>query len=184
MLLSATEAERLIVRDALVPRSRAANDIRVKRKLAAWLKNLADAELILEHLPENQTRNMIEDDIIYSLLYTVDRLMEIKKFYPVAGPIESPDEWAAVIGEKITKPAEDLDIWRSKQLGERLERLNRFIGDDNPICRALNLEKLERMGLKDHLKENEKAEIRRLKQVYSSMVSYSRNEMIKASRKE
>ena len=180
-LLSEKERERLKTRDSLDQRTRAANDSRAKRKLAAWLKNIIDVEYILDHLPDDQVRDIIDDNNIYSLLYTTERLMQIQKFHPIAGASENPDKWSVVLDENIILPAEDADIWRSKQLGILLNRLDRFIvTNENPVCRLLKLENLARMGLTDRIRDDEMTGLRKLKQVSENMVSLARNEMIKS----
>ena len=180
-LLSEKERERLKTRDSLDQRTRAANDSRAKRKLAAWLKNIIDVEYILDHLPDDQVRDIIDDNNIYSLLYTTERLMQIQKFHPIAGATENPDKWSVVLDENIILPAEDADIWRSKQLGILLNRLDRFIvTNENPVCRFLKLENLARMGLTDRIRDDEMTGLRKLKQVSENMISLARNEMLKS----
>jgi hypothetical protein len=180
-LLSDVERERLIHRPQ-DSKTRASNDVRVRKKLRSWLQYLTDVALILEYLPEDQiVKEIVDDHDLYSLLYMSERLMEIKKFYPVVGPIENPEKWEIIIEETIKRPAGDDDIERTKLLGERLNSLSRFIGDTskNPICRALKLDKLERMGMGDRIKDDEKAGLEKLKQVSANMVSRARAEMVK-----
>lgn len=181
-MLSDLENDRLVKRSAQTPRDRATNDMRARRKLATWLKDIIDAELIIEHLPEDQTRDVFDDQDIYSLLYMAERLIEIKKFCPVVGSVENPEEWRAVIDENNTRPVENLDIWRSKLLGDSLNRLDRFYGAnrENPVWYVSSLERIARMGMNDRIKKEEMAGIRKVKQVSSEMVSQARDEMIKA----
>ena len=181
-LLSDMERDRLIHRPQ-DSKQRASNDVRIRKKLSSWLQTLTDVALILEYLPEDQiVKEIVDDHDIYSFLYMSERLMEIKKFYPVVGPVENPDEWEVVIDKTTKRPAEDTDILRSKFLGERLNSLNRFIGDSstNPVCHASKLEELERMGLGDRIKADEIAGLRKLKQASMDMVSRARSNMVHA----
>jgi hypothetical protein len=54
-LLTKMERDRLINRENMKDKkTRAANDVRAKKKLEAWLKNVPDVVLILKYLPEDQ----------------------------------------------------------------------------------------------------------------------------------
>jgi hypothetical protein len=180
-LLSNKEKERLRARDSLDPRTRAANDSRAKRKLEAWFKNIIDVEEILEHLPDDQIRDVIDDRDIYSLLYTAETLLKIQKFHPVGGAVGNPDRWSVIIDKDAIMPAEDTDILRSKLLGELLDHLDRFVlVNENPVCRLSKLEKLERMGLGDRIKADEMTGLRKLKQASMDMVSRARRDVVHA----
>ncbi len=181
-LLTKLEREKVLGRSNMTDKkARATNDLRVKRKLSSWLDNLTDVALILEHLPDDKTRSAISDVNIYSLLYLVERMLEIKNFYPVVGPIGNPAEWKVIIDDKTKKQAKEADVWRALQFGERLDSLNRFIGDgrESPISQALNLEKLRSMGMADRIKEDEMIGLDKLKQIGANMKSLAREDMIR-----
>jgi hypothetical protein len=130
-LLSDLERERLTKRETLDRHTRTTNDIRVKRKLAAWLENISDVMLILKHLPTDQSQRVITDDHIFHLLAIIDDAMRIDQFAPVEGDIENPEKWVA--GKR---PARELDILRAYRLHDPLQFLSRFYvkpGSTNPI---------------------------------------------------
>lgn len=79
-LLSDLERERLEKRDELDQHTRATNDVRVKKKLDAWLKGIDDVLYIVGHLPEDQLRKVFTDDHAFALLDLAERIMAIKRF--------------------------------------------------------------------------------------------------------
>jgi hypothetical protein len=139
MLLSEKERERLTNRAKLDKRTNSTNAIRVKRKLAAWLGNISDVVLILQNLPEDQLKDEVHDWHLYFLLNIVENLMEIKKFYPIDGDIEKPNEWEAVIkfdkktNLKNKRPVEEIDIVRGSMLAYHIGILGHYLGLQNPM---------------------------------------------------
>ena len=130
-LLSDLERGRLTKRETLDRHTRTTNDVRVKRKLAAWLDNISDVMLILQHLPKDQSRRAITDDQIFNLLDIIGATMKIAQFAPVEGDIEVLEKWMAG-----NQPATDIDIYRSYRLHNPLNLLLRFLtkpGGSNPI---------------------------------------------------
>ena len=78
-LLSNLEFERLMNRSK-EPHTRATNDGRVKRKLAAWLKNINDVFVILQKLPENQLKDALDEEDIDKLYSIIGEAMKIKNW--------------------------------------------------------------------------------------------------------
>jgi hypothetical protein len=135
VLLTKIELERLANRDS-DETTKKANDARVRKKLAAWLKNIDHIILILDNLPEDQIREVSADDDIYKLLFAASKLLNFKKFYPVKGNNEVPAEWYVVDGEgRKIRNVSDEDIRRADALGKALNRLNNYYktGPDNPV---------------------------------------------------
>lgn len=138
-MLSPLERGRLTDREGQNSKDRATNDMRVRRKLAAWLDDTRDAILILDCLPKEQLNDLIKDWNIYFLLKAAEKAMEIKKFYPVEGEADNPDEWMAVIEyknrteKKTVRPAEDLDIARASMLALHIKNLVQHLGPHSPM---------------------------------------------------
>ena len=80
-LLSELEFERLTKR-ANEPQTRATNDGRVRRKLSAWLKNMNDVFFILQKLPKDQLKEVIQKEDIDKLSSIIKEAMEIIDYYP------------------------------------------------------------------------------------------------------
>jgi hypothetical protein len=80
-LLSDLEFERLKNRSK-EPHTRATNDGRVRRKLAAWLKNIDNVFFIMQKLPENQLNDVIGEDDIDKLYSLIGEAMKKKNYYP------------------------------------------------------------------------------------------------------
>jgi len=96
-LLSDLEFKRLMNR-SLEPSIRAANDARVRRKLSAWLKNINDVFIILQKLPEDQLREVIEDEDLDKLYSIIGEAMRIKSHYPPA-----LEQWRVDLEKKETE---------------------------------------------------------------------------------
>jgi len=80
-LLSELEFDRLKKR-ADEPLTRATNDGRVRRKLSAWLKNMNDVFFILQKLPEDQLREVLQKDDIDKLSSIIREATGIIDYYP------------------------------------------------------------------------------------------------------
>jgi hypothetical protein len=92
-LLSEKERERLLDRN---DKSMAAiNDVRVRKKLSNWLKTLDEISLIFNHLPEEQSRNVVTYENILEILCLAARAMKIGEFYPICGDVDDPSTWEA-----------------------------------------------------------------------------------------
>ena len=168
-LLSDLERKRLVDRKSQDKHTRTTNDIRVKKKLAAWLSAMNDVSLIIRKLPEDQVRDVIHDWGIYFLLHIVENMMAINNFYPIEGDAERPDEWQAVTEfDKInkrpihTRAAEDLDIVRSSMLTWHVNIQGTYLGFHNPVVKVVDLAKLyENPELCDKLTDGEKRAVKR-----------------------
>jgi len=133
MLLSDVELHRLIERDTIDKRTRATNDARVRKKFTAWLRSVGYIMKILDSLPEDQIRDVTKDVDIYALLCIIEDLLKIRKFHPIEGEDDKPDDWQIVIDENTRKPASDSDVARSSWLGIYRDRINEFYGSKNPV---------------------------------------------------
>ena len=80
-LLSELEFDRLKKR-ADQPLTRATNDGRVRRKLSAWLKNMNDVFFILQKLPKDQLKEVIQKDDIDKLSSIIREATGIIDYYP------------------------------------------------------------------------------------------------------
>ncbi len=121
---------------------RAANDMRARRKLIAWLEDSKDAFEIIQTLPPDQLKDRLSDADIFFLLNIVRSMMRIRKFMAVRGEIDDPEKWQAV-GYETSRPADDFDILRSLMLSEHLADLTAFAGESftghfNPAIQAKN----------------------------------------------
>ena len=134
-------------RDSLDRHTRATNDVRTRRKLAAWLKGVDDVFQILEHLPEDQLNQVFDDDHAYRLLRLAERIMKIKHFYPIEGTLEHPEEWKVMAPNskmvfttyaRETPEHDSVNLWRA--LAESCERELDF----NDIKRQVTNEDIKR----------------------------------------
>jgi len=126
-MLSELEKDRLINRNAQTPRDRATNDMRVRKKLSAWLKNIPDVLLALEKLPRDQTSNVLSDEDVFKLFTLTEEAIHVRGFSLIEGRISWP-KWSGYSGE-VT----DLDIWRSWHLHKHIHKLLDFHGHRNPL---------------------------------------------------
>jgi hypothetical protein len=143
-LLSEKEKERLKARDSLDSRTRAANDIRVKRKLAAWINGVDDVLLILEHLPNDTIRKVANDDLAVMRLATTSvEMMRLMGYRPIVGDVGRPESWLAISKRQnvldVDKiPANDVDITRSANLTLFSHMLETMLGsENNPVSAAI-----------------------------------------------
>jgi len=90
-LLSEKERERLMDREDAS--KLAINDARVRKKLSNWLKTLDDVSLILTHLPEEQSRDVVTNENVFDILRLAARAMQIKRFYPIDGNVNDSYTW-------------------------------------------------------------------------------------------
>lgn len=138
VLLTETERERLINRrDMKDVKKRITNDSRVKKKLAAWMDNMDDVELILENLPQEVTKDAISESNIYQLISIVSDSLRVKDFRRVIGAINDSDSWQTA----PSRPVEDIDIARAAILAIMFESMGRYLGSDNPVVHAVALSK-------------------------------------------
>jgi hypothetical protein len=158
MGLSPTEKERLLHRPTN-SRDRATNDVRVRKKLAAWLKDIPDMELIFRHLPEPQLAKELKDDDAFLFLEFAEKIMECLEFGPIEGKIENPEEWKVVIDENNQRPANDIDIARSHEIDVHINKLTQLRGE--LISRIRSLSKLDAIpGLGDRITKEERESIK------------------------
>ena len=126
-MLSNLERERLKNRKSESPKIRAINDMRVKKKLFAWLEDIDDAILILS--TQERIKEGIEDEDIYRLFTLAEKMMKIKGFSPIQGRIgDNPDTWK--VGGR---PVEDIDIQRADKLYSYIEKIKELFGSDDLI---------------------------------------------------
>ncbi len=101
-LLSGKERERLIERETSKDkRLRATNDVRVKRKLSAWLDSLEDISLVLKHLPPDQWLSIIpslNDDQVATLFRLTEKLMNLLGYYGIEGSWQDRSSWQVTRG--------------------------------------------------------------------------------------
>jgi len=148
-------------------KARAANDIRVKKKLAAWLKNIPDVLLILDKLPEDQIREELSDKDVFDLFKLTDASMGILNFSPIDGRIWD-ERWIS------SQPggATDLDIWRSWHTYNHVGKMYDYLGHKNPIIDFDNLEPLEKEPeFRDKLTKDERRGIDRIRRAIAAKTS-------------
>jgi hypothetical protein len=120
MSLSPKEREGLLNRPSN-SHERATNDVRIRKKLAAWLKDADDIQLIFEYLPKEQLRKELSEDnpdFFLNLAIGAMRCLEIGR---IEGKIDEPEEWIVVIDEKNKRLATDSDIINALGINSRLE---------------------------------------------------------------
>jgi hypothetical protein len=165
-------------RDRLVSRNRktiAANDARVQRKLSAWLRNVPDVLSVLKHLPEDQKRAVLCDADIFAILELAERMLAIKEFRSIYGDFRAPANWGATdtcgdsrpyrCDPKSLQPAKDIDISRSLALAAHIEKLQGFLGANNPITQyALTEQLVADPRFDTHITEGDRAGLARVRQ--------------------
>lgn len=139
-LLSSKEREQMINRAAHDRQTLSDNDLRVKKKLEAWLDSIKDIRLILRSLPEDITRDVLVDENAFDLLSIAAEMMKLQKFLSISGKVDKPDEWQAR-GYGIVRQAEDKDIGRSLILDSHIRDLvvftgEKYTGGRNPAIKA------------------------------------------------
>ena len=133
MGLSPKEREGLLHRPSNA-HERATNDVRVRKKLAAWLKNLPDMALVFRYLPEEQLRKeLFEEWYAYDFLGIAITIMDCLGFSPIIGEFERPEEWQVVIDENNQRPVENLDILRSLITADNITPLKWI--SDGPVSK-------------------------------------------------
>jgi hypothetical protein len=163
-LLTDSERERLINRSN-DSKTRASNDVRVRKKLRSWLQSLDDIALICEYLPEDQITKEITDNQIFFLMNIAKNLMEIRHFLPIVGDIKNPDEWKIVTTTGAEQLANDVDIERSLKIKHVIDDIMLLHGQDNPIDTVSLLFKLEsKPEFKKRLTEDDLKAIERVKE--------------------
>lgn len=141
-LLTDSERERLIHRSN-DSKTRASNDVRVRKKLRSWLQSLDDIGLVCEYLPEDQLSKEITDNQIFFLIGIANSFMKIRHFLPIEGDIESPDEWKIVTATGAKQLANDVDIDRSLKIKRVMDDIMLFHGQNNPIDKVSLLSRLK-----------------------------------------
>lgn len=156
-MLSDLERDRLMHRDAQNPHTRATNDTRVRKKLRDWIDGVLDAMYILEYLPESQLEEVIIDDDIRDFTFIALMAASIKKYGPITGELEEPENWKTIETMKpkksevwkkfvpIERPTEDRDIVRAVNSLRDLIWLNTYanatipqaLSRKNPIEKAM-----------------------------------------------
>lgn len=141
MGLSPKEREGLLNRPAN-SHERATNDVRVRKKLAAWLKEADDIKLIFDNLPEEQLRKEVSGDHFEFFLSLAIGAMKCLDIGRIEGKIDEPEEWAVVIDEKDKRLATDSDIIDALSHNDRLNVLKSL---SSPVIEeALFLDKLDK----------------------------------------
>lgn len=146
-LLSNEEREQLVNRAAHDRQTLSNNDLKIKKKLEAWLDDIRDIRLMLRNLPEDLTRDVLTDENAFDLLSIGSEIMRLQKFLSVFGEIDKPEDWQAR-GYGIIRLAEDKDIGRSLILNSHIRDFVVFAGEkydggQNPAIRARALAKLQ-----------------------------------------
>jgi hypothetical protein len=132
---------------------RATNDVRVRKKLAAWLKDFTDMLLVFSKLPPEQLRKELSDSHVLSLSFFLRKSMEVLDYAPIIGELGEPEDWDKISNRKMweprtpdrrhhapLEPVEDADIGRNAILMDNLSFLKEFFADEsNPIMDALKL---------------------------------------------
>ena len=156
MGLSPKEEEGLINRPTNA-HERATNDVRVRKKLAAWLKEFDDMTEIFLCLPPEQLRKELSDIHVHRLSFFLITAMDVLNFHPIVGEIDKPDDWKTILDVSAnrfemlasgrahyrSRAAENEDITRTLLLVDAFNELNLFFGNNNPVVEAVQLEKLE-----------------------------------------
>ena len=164
-LLSDLERERLTKRETLDRHIRTTNDVRVKKKLSAWLKGVGDVLKILDDLPQDQIRDITTDQDIYILFNIIQDLLLIRKYCPIEGKEDKSDDWQTVVDENTKRPSDNLDIIRSSMLGYYIKNVRRFYGEDNPLGMVGLMEELDdNPHFQGRLTDDDRKAIKRLKQ--------------------
>ncbi len=91
----------------------AVNDARVRKKLSFWLKTIGDVDLIIENLPEDQSRKIVQDMDIFLLIALIEKLMRLKKFGAIEMDSDDKLTWTVSTDGIMKKPAQNSDIIRA-----------------------------------------------------------------------
>jgi hypothetical protein len=156
-LLSDLERERLTKRETLDRHTRTTNDVRVKRKLSAWLKGFGDVFLCLHQLPKDQLQRILKDELVYLLLAMAIEIMKVKGFRPIVGDVMHPEEWKTENPVKwevirggasstvdIFYPITNVDIVRSEYLTSPISKLYKMLDlSNNPVVCAVQFQEAQ-----------------------------------------
>lgn len=187
-MLSPTEKERLENRNSkdMDSQTRASNDARVRRKLAAWFnEDGKDIMLIFRYLPEDQLKRVLTDRNAYFLLGLAWIVMKEREFKPIVGKFDHPEDWKVLEWPEPSKslldrreegPVSNLDIDRSGRLSYLLPDLMRDFyeepGSTNPVTMFSRYHNLFLdPELKDRLTEGEKKGIARIDKAFRASQS-------------
>jgi hypothetical protein len=184
-LLTQLERDRLVSRNK---KTVASNDARVQRKLSAWLKNVPDVRLILKNLPEDQKRATVNDTDIFALLDVVERLLAVKEFHSIYGEFRDPTNWGIteVCGDsrryrcdpRSLSPAADIDILRSLFLSDHLEKLDGFMGSNNPVTQYALIEQLAADSrYSEHVTPEDRAGMDRIRRALKNVPNYTAQQL-------
>jgi hypothetical protein len=165
MALSPTERERLINRPK-DSKTRATNDVRVRRKLAAWLKDLDDIELIFGFLPPDQLKKELNDEVVFKLLRFAEIAMYILDFRPIEGDVADPDKWVNVAEDNTRKSVTDEDILRAYRFEPHVKNVEECFGARNPIAAISALADLDEDPLlHDKVNDGERRAIKKVQKI-------------------
>jgi hypothetical protein len=165
MALSPQEKERLINRPSN-SHDRATNDVKVRKKLRAWLKDLPDMALIFHYLPKEQLRKELVDSHAFNLLDSGLRVMDCLDFNPIFGDADSPDMWYVPQSDGGQQTPTDQDIERSGWLSLSIEHLKNFYGNRNPVGDIIDLSLIyDNPRTRERLTNGEKSGIERVNRV-------------------
>jgi hypothetical protein len=167
MGLSQTEKDRLLNRPT-DSRDRATNDVKVRKKLAAWLKDLPDMALVFQYLPKKQLRKELNDFDAFNFMDFAMRTMDCLDFNPIFGDIGSLNMWYVPSPDGEQRPPTDQDIERAAWLSLTIEQLKNFYGNKNPVGAAMDLNLIyDHPRTRGRLTEGEIASIEKVNQVMS-----------------
>ena len=138
MGLSPQEKERLIQRPSN-SHDRATNDVKVRKKLRAWLRDLPDIALVFQYLPKEQLRKELDDSNAFNLIDFGMQAMDCLNFNPIFGDAESANMWYVALPDGAQRQANDQDIERSAWLSLTIGQLKNFYGERNPVGTAMDL---------------------------------------------
>jgi hypothetical protein len=170
VLLSDIERDRLLHRSK-DSKTRASNDVRVRKKLRAWLENAYDIALVCEYLPEDQVTREIVDNHVFLLMGIARQLIEILRFYPIGGKVDHPEDWKVLLPSGATRPVEDRDLERSLSLKKVLTDLVPFHGRDNPMDAILRISELDADPvLRERITDGERVALNR---VTDALINYN-----------
>lgn len=145
-LLSEIERERLTSRKLSDRHIFSVNVVRVTRKLAAWLANISDVALILQHLPDRPLRRLLDNNAIFSILDLglsalcvagIPQILE-GEFTPtgkyVIGSTDLPTRESVRPGyREILRRASPEEIERTEGLRQRVAFQISFLSDQDAI---------------------------------------------------
>lgn len=164
MGLSPKEREGLLNRP-LNAHERATNDVRVRKKLAAWLKEADDIKLIFDNLPKEQLRKELSEDHFDFFLNLAVGAMKCLEIGHIEGKIDEPYEWVVVIDEKNKRLATDPDIINALNNNDRLNVLQEL---SSPVIEeALFLDKMDKSPkFHDRVTDSERDGIERVHKAF------------------